>query len=107
MDDLESGDGYELGGGSEGSDDSEDGIGYENYFFDGVGRGLGDGGGDTGSGGMRLTGEYRGMNVLEAWADKSVRRWQETGVIPNPTTPPLSKGKVCTIALLSLDILIR
>ncbi|TCD63292.1 Cell wall assembly regulator [Steccherinum ochraceum] len=93
VDDLEAGDGFEMGGGSEGSEGSEDGIGYENYFFDGVGRGLGDGGGDIGSGGMRLTGEYRGWNVLEAWADKSVRRWQETGVIPNPTEPPLDKGK--------------
>ncbi|KAH8106776.1 hypothetical protein BXZ70DRAFT_915070 [Cristinia sonorae] len=93
VDDLESGDGYELGGGSEGSDGSEDGIGYENYFFDGVGRGLGDGGGDSGTGGMRLAGEYRGWNVLEAWADKSVRRWQETGVLPNPVEPPPDKGK--------------
>ena len=94
VDDLESGDGYELGGGSDDSDGSEDGIGYENYFFDGVGKGLGDGGGDVGSGGMRLAGEYKGWNVLEAWADKSLRRWQETGVMPNPVEPPPDKGKV-------------
>ncbi|THH31157.1 hypothetical protein EUX98_g3031 [Antrodiella citrinella] len=83
-DDLESGDGYEMGSGSDGSDGSEDGIGYDNYF-------LGDGG-ESGGGGMRLSGEYRGWNVLEAWADKSVRRWQETGVVPNSDSPK-EKGK--------------
>jgi len=92
VDDLESGDGYELGGGAD-SEGSEDSVGYENYFFDGVGRGLGDGGGDIGGGGMRLTGEYRGWNVLEAWADRSVRRWQESGLVPEQPPSPPSKGK--------------
>ncbi|KAI0797619.1 hypothetical protein C8Q75DRAFT_10744 [Abortiporus biennis] len=93
VEDLESGEGYELGNGNEGSDDSEDSVGYESYFFDGVGRGSGDGGGDPGSGGMRLAGEYRGWNVLEAWADRSVRKWQEAGLLPEPTLTPPTKAK--------------
>lgn len=83
VDDLESGDGYELGANND-SEGSEDSVGYENYFYDGTGRGSGDGGGDSGTGGMRLTGEYKGWNVLEAWADRSVRKWQQAGVIPTP-----------------------
>ncbi|PFH52469.1 hypothetical protein AMATHDRAFT_173557 [Amanita thiersii Skay4041] len=81
VDELESGEGYEIGK-TEGSDDSEDDLGYESYFYDGNGRGQGDGGGDNGAGGgLRLTGEYRGWNVLEAWADRSVRKWHEAGVV--------------------------
>jgi len=56
-----------LGTENEGSDDSEDDLGYESYFYDGTGRGQGDGGGDTGTSGLRMTGEYRGWNVFEAW----------------------------------------
>ncbi|KAG6918029.1 hypothetical protein DXG01_016881 [Tephrocybe rancida] len=78
VEELESGEGIEIGNG-EGSDDSEDDLGYESYFYDGTGRGQGDGGGDTGNSGLRLTGEYRGWNVLEAWADRSLRRWYEAG----------------------------
>ncbi|KAG5647166.1 hypothetical protein DXG03_001121 [Asterophora parasitica] len=82
VEELESGEGIELGNGNEGSDDSEDDLGYESYFYDGTGRGQGDGGGDVGNGGgLRLTGEYRGWNVLEALADRSLRRWHEAGVI--------------------------
>lgn len=78
---LESGDGFEVGP-TETSDDSEDELGYESYFYDGRGRGQGDGGGDTGGvGGLRLTGEYKGWNVMEAWADRSLRKWYEAGVI--------------------------
>lgn len=82
-DELESGEGFELGA-AEGSEGSEDEIGYESYFHDGTGA-TGDGGGDgTAGGGLRLNGEYRGWNVLEAWADKSVRKWFDTGVISQP-----------------------
>lgn len=93
VDDLESGEGYELGASAD-SDGSEDSVGYESYFFDGMGRGSGDGGGDAGTGGMRLAGEYKGWNVLEAWADRSVRKWQETGVIPTFEAQPLV-NQVC------------
>ncbi|KAG6867947.1 hypothetical protein C0993_009198 [Termitomyces sp. T159_Od127] len=75
---LENGDGFEIGTG-DASDDSEDDLGYESYFYDGTGRGQGDGGGDTGNSGLRLIGEYRGWNLLEAWADRSLRRWHEAG----------------------------
>lgn len=93
VDDLESGEGFEIGVGDS-SEGSEDDIGYESYFYDGNGRGQGDGGGDNGSGGgLRLTGEYRGWNVLEAWADRSVRRWIETGVIPEDVRPVEEKEK--------------
>ncbi|SJL04659.1 uncharacterized protein ARMOST_08027 [Armillaria ostoyae] len=82
VDELESGDGFEIGASNDASDGSEDDIGYESYFYDGSGRGQSDGGGDTYSGGgLRLTGEYRGWSVLEAWADRSVRRWFDIGVI--------------------------
>ncbi|EKM55459.1 uncharacterized protein PHACADRAFT_256097 [Phanerochaete carnosa HHB-10118-sp] len=83
VDDLESGEGYELGANND-SEGSEDSVGYEDYFYDGTGRGSGDGGGNAGTGGMRLAGEYKGWNVLEAWADRSVRKWQQAGVIPTP-----------------------
>ncbi|KZP32531.1 hypothetical protein FIBSPDRAFT_722605 [Athelia psychrophila] len=80
VDELESGEGYELGG-SDASEGSEDGLGYESYYYDGTGRGAGDGGGDTsGGGGLKLTGEYRGWNVLEAWADRSLRKWADAGM---------------------------
>ncbi|KAI0341779.1 hypothetical protein BDW22DRAFT_1358651 [Trametopsis cervina] len=91
VDDLESGEGFELGATAEGSEGSEDSVGYESYFFDGTGRGSGDGGGDAGSAGMRLAGEYKGWNVLEAWADRSVRKWQELGVIATPEELPQGK----------------
>lgn len=93
VDDLESGEGYELGATNDSG--SEDSVGYENYFYDGTGRGSGDGGGDAGTGGMRLAGEYKGWNVLEAWADRSVRKWQQAGVIPMPASeqPPVSTKK--------------
>ncbi|KAJ7915473.1 hypothetical protein B0H13DRAFT_1999851 [Mycena leptocephala] len=91
VDDLESGEGYEIGTG-ETSDDSEDDLGYESYFYDGNGRGQGDGGGDNGAGGgLRLSGEYRGWNVLEAWADRSIRKWYEMGVITEPLGPPVEE----------------
>ncbi|KAI1794549.1 hypothetical protein LXA43DRAFT_995531 [Ganoderma leucocontextum] len=94
VEDLESGEGYEIGAGHEGSDGSEDSIGYESYFFDGVGGGQGDTGGDTGTGGLRMAGEYKGWSVLEAWADKSVRRWIDAGIVPESTLqPPPEKAK--------------
>ncbi|KAJ7273159.1 hypothetical protein C8J57DRAFT_1128876 [Mycena rebaudengoi] len=83
VDELESGDGYEIGGGDN-SEEDEDDLGFESYFYDGQGRGQGDGGGGdfASGGGLRLAGEYRGWNVLEAWADRSVRKWHEMGLIP-------------------------
>jgi hypothetical protein len=91
----------EIGRGNEGSDDSEDDLGYESYFYDGSGRGQGDGGGDTGPGGMRMTGEYRGWNVLEAWADRSLRRWHEAGVITDTSLlPPEAEIKVGSLTSL-------
>ncbi|KAF8894723.1 hypothetical protein BD779DRAFT_1502619 [Infundibulicybe gibba] len=88
VEELESGEGYEIGT-NEPDEGSEDDLGYESYFYDGSGRGQGDGGGDTTSGGgLRLTGEYRGWNVLEAWADRSLRKWHQTGVIPDSSLLP-------------------
>lgn len=80
VDELESGEGFELGAAHDESDDSEDNVGYESYFFDGTGRSKGEGGGDTGTGGLRLTGEYRGWSVLEALADRSLKLWSEAGL---------------------------
>jgi cell wall assembly regulator SMI1 len=94
VEELDSGEGYEIGPGNEPSEGSEDGVGYESYFHDGNGRGQGDSGGESGTGGMRLTGEYRGWNTLEAWADRSLRRWYEHGAIPDPELPPEEKDKV-------------
>ncbi|KAF8655814.1 hypothetical protein AX16_002899 [Volvariella volvacea WC 439] len=98
---LESGEGFEIGANSEPESGSEDDVGYEGYFFDGTGRGQGDGGGDSGSGGgLRLTGEYRGWNVLEAWADKSLKKWYEAGIISNPNIPgQLDTRKVDKVGL--------
>jgi cell wall assembly regulator SMI1 len=91
---LESGEGFEVGASTE-SEGSEDGVGYEGYFFDGTGRGGGEGAGGISTGGMSLTGEYRGWSTLEAWADRSVRRWQQMGLVPDPPTQD-GKGKVCS-----------
>ncbi|EGN96207.1 hypothetical protein SERLA73DRAFT_170616 [Serpula lacrymans var. lacrymans S7.3] len=91
-DELESGEGFELGIGSE-TEGSEDDLGYEAYFYDGSGRGQGDGGGEAGAGGLRLTGEYRGWNVLEAWADRSVKKWYESGIIQDISSLSQEKGK--------------
>lgn len=93
VDDLESGEGYELGQISDGSEGSEDDVGYESYFFDGSGRQKGEGGDDSG-GGPRLNGEYRGWNVLEAWADKSVKRWRDAGLLPEVSAESSQKAKV-------------
>ncbi|KAJ7184292.1 hypothetical protein C8R46DRAFT_983304 [Mycena filopes] len=86
VDDLEAGEGYEIGAGDN-SEEDEDDLGYESYFYDGNGRGQGDGGGDNGAG-LRLSGEYRGWNVLEAWADRSIRKWYELGLVTEPLGPP-------------------
>ncbi|KAI0362341.1 hypothetical protein OH77DRAFT_1416588 [Trametes cingulata] len=94
VEDLESGEGFELGSGADGSEGSEDSVGYNSYFFDGVGGGQGDTGGDAGTGGLRLAGEYKGWSVLEAWADRSVRRWIDAGIVPeNIMQPHIEKGK--------------
>ncbi|KAL7415116.1 hypothetical protein BDY24DRAFT_383759 [Mrakia frigida] len=80
-DELESGEGWEVEGGGNDSAGSEDDIGHGGYFYSASG---GDGGGDAygeRSGGMRLTGEYRGWNVMEAWFDRSARLWDEAGLL--------------------------
>lgn len=66
------------------SSGEEDGIGYESYFSNG-GSGASKGGGDrAGDGGasFKLIGEYKGWPVLDAWADRSVRNWEEVGLFP-------------------------
>ena len=49
VDELENGEGYEMGATSDGSDDSEDDIGYESYFTGTNGAGKGEGGGEGSS----------------------------------------------------------
>ena len=96
-DELEAGDGFEIGNNDD-SEGSEDDLGYEGYFYDGKGRG--EGVGDVGSGGgLKLSGEYKGWNVLEAWADRSLRKWHQAGVITDADLVPLgespTKHSVC------------
>ncbi|KIJ17142.1 hypothetical protein PAXINDRAFT_130732 [Paxillus involutus ATCC 200175] len=92
VDELESGDGFELGQGNSESEGSDDGIGYGAYFYDGNGGGQADGGGEAGPGGLRLAGEYRGWSPLEAWADRSARKWHEAG-LSRDVASPVEKGK--------------
>lgn len=70
VDELESGDGWEADKSS--SSDEEDEVGYGSY----------NGGATSGEAGkgLRLAGEYRGWNVLEAWWDRSVRQWEQLGM---------------------------
>ncbi|WWD22298.1 hypothetical protein CI109_106789 [Kwoniella shandongensis] len=70
VEELESGDGWEAE--KSNSSDEEEDVGYSSY----------NGGasyGESGKG-LRLAGEYRGWNVLEAWWDRSVRRWEGLGL---------------------------
>lgn len=106
VDELESGDGFEIGLGDT-SEGSEDEVGYESYYYDGHGRGHGDGGGDNGAGGgLRYIGEYRGWSVLEAWADRSLRKWHEAGVIADMSLGTIeeetSKVRITSLLLLSI-----
>lgn len=71
VDELEAGDAWEAENG--GSDDEEE-IGYESYTG---GRIYGEG---AGLATMKLTGEYKGWAVLEAWWDKSVGHWEKKGL---------------------------
>ncbi|KDQ11703.1 hypothetical protein BOTBODRAFT_135508 [Botryobasidium botryosum FD-172 SS1] len=82
VDELESGEGFEVGVADNSSDDSEDGIGYESYF-----GAQSHGGGKGGVGALRLVGEYKGWNVLEALADRSFHRWREAGLVPISASP--------------------
>ncbi|TRM62680.1 hypothetical protein BD626DRAFT_498114 [Schizophyllum amplum] len=92
VDELEAGEGFEIGNASDESSGDEDDIGYESYFNDG--RGQGDGGGDSGvGGGLKMTGEYKGWSVLEAWADRSLRKWYEAGLVTDLVVPGEDKGK--------------
>ncbi|KAH0830342.1 hypothetical protein J3R83DRAFT_1734 [Lanmaoa asiatica] len=91
-DELESGEGYELGQGNSEGEGSEDELGYEAYFYDGNGRGQGDGGGEGGPGGLRMSGAYKGWSPLEAWADKSVKKWYEAGLLQDISSST-EKGK--------------
>lgn len=70
VDELESGKGWEADKAA--SSDEEEEIGYSSYNGGGTY-------GEAGSG-LRLAGEYRGWNVLEAWWDRSVRRWESLGL---------------------------
>jgi cell wall assembly regulator SMI1 len=70
VDELESGEGWEADRSN--SSDEEEEIGYGSYSGGGSY-------GETGKG-LRLAGEYRGWNVLEAWWDRSVRQWEEVGM---------------------------
>ncbi|KAF8328885.1 uncharacterized protein EI90DRAFT_3125625 [Cantharellus anzutake] len=78
---LEGGEGFEVRGpdGDNSDDGSEDSIGYEGYFNGGVSGGKGDTGGP---GGLRFTGEYKGWNAIEVWADRSYKAWYEAGLVP-------------------------
>ncbi|WVQ64490.1 uncharacterized protein L199_002657 [Kwoniella botswanensis] len=71
VEELESGEGWEADKTNNTSDEEED-IGYGSY----------NGGGSFGESGrgLRLGGQYRGWNVLEAWWDKSVRKWESLGL---------------------------
>ena len=90
VEELEAGDSFEIGINDD-SEGSEDELGYESYFYDGKGRG--EGVGDVGSGGgLRLIGEYKGWNVLEAWADRSLRKWHQAGVITDADLVPLGES---------------
>lgn len=91
---LETGDMLEVGNNDANSDDSEDDIGHESYFFDGgLSRNRGLKGGESQAIGIRLTGEYRGWNVLEALADKSVKKWKEAGVVTEEEYPSVDTRK--------------
>lgn len=68
VEEIENHEGWEI---DKSSDDDED-VGYSSYSG---GQVYGDGGHS-----MRLTGEYKGWNVLEAWWDKSVRKWEGLGL---------------------------
>lgn len=92
VDELENGEGYELGGG-DGSSGSEDDVGYEGYFYSPSGGGARDGA-EGGSGGLRLTGEYKGWNVLEAWADRSVKKWIEAGLYKEEQPEPVPHPEI-------------
>ncbi|CAE7126237.1 unnamed protein product [Rhizoctonia solani] len=82
VEELETGDGFEVGASDSASEGSDD-VGYESYFYDGSGRSKGVGGARDGAAGIKLTGEYKGWNVLEAFADKSYRRWRERDMAPD------------------------
>ncbi|EIW67876.1 hypothetical protein TREMEDRAFT_74335 [Tremella mesenterica DSM 1558] len=70
VDELESGEGWEAD--KSNSSDEEEEVGYGSY----------NGGASYGEAGrgLRLAGEYRGWSVLEAWWDRSVRKWEESGL---------------------------
>lgn len=70
VDEMESGEGWEAD--KSHSSDEEEEAGYTSYAGNQTY-------GEEGKG-MRLAGEYRGWNVLEAWWDKSVRRWEQMGL---------------------------
>lgn len=99
---LESGEMWSLEDQSSGSEDEEDGIGYESYFSgggSGAGRGGGDRGGE-GSASFRLIGEYKGWPVLEAWADRSMRCWEEVGL---PVGAPAGQLEMPSVRLSGVD----
>lgn len=99
---LESGEFWTLEQTTSDEEDEEDSIGYESYFSgggSGAGRGGGDRGGE-GSAGFRLTGEYKGWPVLEAWAERSMRCWEEVGLPPGQ---PLIQAQAPSVRLEDAD----
>jgi cell wall assembly regulator SMI1 len=68
VDDIEGRDTWEA----EKASDDEDEIGYTSYSSSDVY-------GESGRN-LRLAGEYKGWNVLEAWWDKSVKKWEGLGL---------------------------
>lgn len=70
VDELQSGEGWEAD--KTASSDEEEEIGYNSYNGGGTY-------GEAGSG-LRLAGQYRGWSVLEAWWDRSVRKWESLGL---------------------------
>ncbi|KAG9004267.1 Cell wall assembly regulator [Tulasnella sp. JGI-2019a] len=94
VDELENGDGFEMAGSGNESSGSEDDLGYESYFQSPSAAGRGEGNDGVGGGGLRLTGEYKGWNVLEAWADRSVKRWIQAGIYKEPEPEPIEKPDI-------------
>ena len=41
-----------------------------------------------------FAGEYKGWNVLEAWADRSLRKWHEAGIVTDADLVPMEELSV-------------
>jgi cell wall assembly regulator SMI1 len=69
VDEVESGDGWVA---DKTGSDEEDELGYASYSASDMYG--------VGGQGLRLAGEYKGWNVLEAWWDRSVKKWEGLGL---------------------------